>query len=123
MPDSVLLEVAKQVPFAVLLFAAILVFLDHLKKVDAARMTHDKEMETLRITAAKERETEQRTHQNNMNNMWAVNIKNIVDRQEQTAKMIADALAEHENASKERYEKMSITKDLLDAAKETLRKK
>lgn len=123
MSDGVMLEVAKQIPFAVLLFAAILVFLDHLKKVDSARMLHDKDMETLRITAAKERETEQRTHQNNMNNMWAVNIKNIVDRQEQTAKMIADALSAHEEASRERYEKMNITKDLYDAAKETLRKK
>lgn len=118
-----MLEVAKQIPFAVLLFAAILVFLRHLKEVDAARMTHDKDMETLRITAAKERETEQRTHQNNMNNMWAVNIKNIVDRQEQTAQMIADALSAHETASRERYEKMNITKDLLDVAKETMRKK
>lgn len=123
MGDSVMLEIAKQVPFAALLFAAILVFLDHLKKVDAQRMLHDKEMETLRITAAKERETEQRTHQNNMNNMWAVNIKNIVDRQEQTAKMIADALAAHEDASRERYEKMGITKALFDAAKETINRK
>jgi hypothetical protein len=123
MGDSVWVEVAKQVPFAVVLFAAILVFLDHLKKVDAARMLHDKEMETLRITAAKERETERRAYDASMNNMWAVNIKNIVDRQEQTAKMIADALSEHERASKDRYEKMNITKDLLDVAKEKLKGK
>lgn len=123
MSDSVLVEVAKQIPSAVILFGVIVVFLNYLQKEAAASRAHDKDMETLRINAAKEREAERRTHESDMNNMWAVNIKNIVERQEQTSKMIADALDRHEVASKERYDKMGITQDLLDAAKENIRKK
>jgi hypothetical protein len=122
MSDSVLLEVAKQIPFAVILFAIILVFLDHLKKVDSARMAHEKEMETMRLSAAKEREIEKRTFDTQVNNMWANSIKNIVDGQKETAKMIADSLADHEQNSKERYEKMGITRDLLEAARDRERR-
>jgi hypothetical protein len=123
MSDSVLLEVAKQIPFAVILFAVIVVFLNHLQKEAAAVRTHDKEMETLRITAAKERESERRLHESEMSNFWAVTIKNMNDQQTQALQAIAKMIADHEEADKTRYENMHITKDLLEVAKETLKKR
>ncbi len=123
MTEPVLIEMVKQTPFAAILFGVILVFLRHLEKKDDARMAHEKDMETMRINAAKEQEALRREHDTTLNNMWAVNIKNIVEQQQKTGQLIADALAEHEKASRERYEKMGITKDLFEAAKETRRKK
>lgn len=121
MSDSVLLKVAEQVPFAVILFGVILVFLDHLKKVDAARMAHEQGMETMRIAAAKERELDRRQHESAMNNFWAVTIKNLTDNQTQALQSIAKMISDHEEADKTRYEGMRITKDLLELARERLK--
>ena len=123
MSDSVLLEIAKQIPFAVILFAVIVVFLNHLQKEAAAVRTHDKEMETLRIQAAKEREAERRLHESEMSNFWAITIKNMNDQQTQALQAIAKMISEHEESDKTRYENMHITKDLLEVAKKTLEKR
>lgn len=122
MSENVLIEVAKQVPWAVIVFAVIFVFLKRMSESEAARLAHEKELEAQRIAAAKDRATSEREHQASVNNLWAQNIKSITERWEQTSKQIADALSEHERASQERYNKMNITQDLLEAAKENLRR-
>ena len=122
MSENVLIEVAKQVPWAVIVFAVIFVFLKRMSESEAARLAHEKELEAQHIAAAKDRATSEREHQASVNNLWAQNIKSITERWEQTSKQIADALSEHERASQERYNKMNITQDLLEAAKENLRR-
>jgi choline-glycine betaine transporter len=121
--DQVLIEIGKQAPWAVVLLVVFFVFLKHMRETETARMAHEEKLETQRIAAAKERETERRAQESNNNNMWANNIKTITERWEQTTKTIAEALAEHERASRERYDKMRVTQDLLDAAKENLTRK
>ena len=123
MSDEVLKELGKQAPWAVVLLVVFFVFLKHMRDADTARMAHEEKIETQRISAAKERSQEQRQHEAENNNMWANNIRLITERWEHTTKTIADALAEHERQSRERYEKMTITQDLLDAAKDNLRKR
>jgi len=134
MSDSVLLEIAKQIPFAVILFGVIVVFLKYLERQTDKNLAHEKEMEAMRIAAAKERNADQREFDAETRNLWAVNFKNIVDRQEQmfqmlgermkeTANIYAAALDDHDRKSEERYEKMGITQDLLQAAKENMRRK
>ncbi len=141
MSDGVLLKVAEQIPFAVILFGVILVFLRFLEKVDDKRiaqdkdrLAHEKEMEVLRINAAKDRETEKRTFDNQTNNMWANSLKEILADQKaamqmlaqqlrETAQAFAGSLEEHEKKSQERYKNMNITQDLLEAAKDQLRQK
>jgi len=120
--ENVLIEVAKQVPWAVIVFAVIFVFLKYMRESETARLAHEKELEAQRIAAAKERATAEREHQASVNNLWAQNVKSMTEQLVQTSKQIADALSEHERASQERYNKMNITQDLLDTAKEELRR-
>lgn len=122
MSENVLIEVAKQVPWAVIVFAVIFVFLKYMRESETARLAHEKELEAQRIAAAKERATAEREHQASVNNLWAQNVKSMTEQLVQTSKQIADALSEHERASQERYNKMNITQDLLDTAKEELRR-
>lgn len=123
MSENVLIEVAKQVPWAVIVFAVIFVFLKYMRESETARLAHEKELEAQRIAAAKERSTAEREHQASVNNLWAQNVKSMTEQLVQTSKQIADALSAHERASEERYNKMNITQDLLDTAKEELRRK
>jgi hypothetical protein len=134
MSDGVLLEIARQIPVAVILFGVIVMFLRHLERSEDKRLAHDKEMESLRIAAAKEREAERRAYDATTNNMWAVSIRGIVESQEKTAAAIAERLEQstnsfvealnvHERNSQERYKGMGITQGLLEAAKEGMRTK
>ena len=84
-------------------------------------VTQESKREQQRIENAKERAIEQRAYDMQVQNMWANNIKAIIEKVDGGQKMIADALNEHERASRERYEKMGITDDLLKYAKENLR--
>lgn len=139
MSDSVLLKVAEQIPFAVILFGVILVFLRYVEKADDKRiaqdkdrLAHEKEMEILRINSAKEREAEKRESDRQTNNMWANSFREIQSSQQDAWKALADqlkdignafssALDEHERKSQDRYKSMNITQDLLEAAKDQLR--
>jgi hypothetical protein len=141
MSDSVLLKVAEQIPFAVILFGVILVFLRYVEKADDKRiaqdkdrLAHEKEMEILRINSAKERETEKRESDRQTNNMWANSFREIQSSQQDAWKELADqmkeigkafsnALDEHDKKEQERYKSMNITQDLLEAAKDQLRMK
>jgi uncharacterized membrane-anchored protein YjiN (DUF445 family) len=141
MSDSVLMEVAKQVPFAVILFGVIVIFLRHLEKLDdkriaqdTARMAHEKEMEILRMNSAKERETERRAFDTQVNGMWANSIKEILQKQDanhqllvdhlkEMAKAFGSMLEEHDRNDEERYKNMGITQNLLEAAKDQIKGK
>jgi len=109
--NEVLIEMAKQVPGALAVIGTVYLFL----KAESER-------ENRRIANAKEMEMERRAHEIEKNNMWSSFIKNLIDSQNNASAVISNALAEHEIASKERYEKMGITNDLLKVAKETLKK-
>jgi hypothetical protein len=50
--------------------------------------------------------------------MWANSIKMIVDQQKEAHIVILAALKEHDKASQERYERIGITNDLIQAVKD-----
>lgn len=109
--NDVYVEMIKQAPLGAAMIIIVYLFL-----------TTDNKREQQRIENAKERATEQRAYDMQVQNMWASNIKAIIEKVDGGQRMIADALNEHERASRERYEKMGITDDLLQAAKEMLKK-
>jgi hypothetical protein len=109
--DNVYVEMIKQAPIGAAMIFIVYLFL-----------SNENKRAEQRIINAKERQAEQRNYDLQVQNMWANNIKGIIERIDDGQKMIATALAEHERASRERYEKMGITDDLLQAAKEMLRK-
>lgn len=109
--NDVYVEMIKQAPLGAAMIIIVYLFL-----------TTENKREQQRIENAKERMAEQRAFDAQLQNMWANNIKSIIDRVDEGQKMIATALNEHERLSRERYEKMGITDDLLQAAKEMLKK-
>jgi len=109
--NEVLIEMAKQVPGALAVIGTVYLFLKA-----------ENEREQRRITNAKEMEMERRAHEIEKNEMWSSFIKNLIDSQNNSSTVIANAIAEHEVASRDRYEKMGITNDLLKVAKENLKK-
>jgi hypothetical protein len=102
--NDVWIKFIEQAPWAAAIIFTVYMFLKHLKDLDQARSLNAANM-------ARER----REHELQINNMWAVNIKTLVEKQDEMFGLIAQSLAEHEKASKERYEKMSVTKDLIAA--------
>jgi hypothetical protein len=74
--------------------------------------------ETRRIENAKQHEEERRAHELQINNMWASFFKNISDDQGKANALIIKTMQQHEDAAEERYKKMRITQDLIQAVKE-----
>lgn len=109
--DNVWIEMAKASPIGLAMIAIVWIF-----------VTNENKRDQQRIENGKERAAEQRAYDMQVQSMWANNIKAIIDRVDEGQKMIAQALNEHERLSRERYEKMGITDDLLRAAKEMLKK-
>ena len=120
--SDILIESAKQVPALVALVVLVVViirlFLAAEDKREAQRIANDKQLETERSTNAKALEEMRQKHESQTIAMLAEAIKHTSDEFSKTAKMIIDALDDHEEKSKDRYQKMNITKDLLEAAKD-----
>ena len=96
--------------------------MNFLGKAEDKRLADDKEMEILRSKNAEEREKQRREHELTISNMQALNMKSLIDKITESSKDIAEALKAHEEASKGRYEKMGITDDLLQLARERLKR-
>lgn len=123
MDSGLLGKLSEQAPYLVIILLLVWAFLNYIGKLDDKRMAHESAMEKTRTDNARERERERREHEMVIANMQAQNMKQLIDSVTQTMRSVADALKAHEEASKERYEKMGITDDLLQAARENLRKK
>jgi hypothetical protein len=121
MNESLFIELAKQVPNLVIFLLIIYMFQKGDEKKELQRVENARRLEDKREAHEKALEVGRQAHDTQMNNMWANYIKSIIDQQNATFKVIMDALNDHELASKERYERMGITKELLDAAKEVAR--
>ena len=108
--DQVLLELIRQVPSAAAVIGAVYLFLKR-----------EKEAEEIRTRNAAALEDKRQAHDSQINNMWAGYIKSIIEQVQQGNKTIVDTIAAHGKESAERYEKLGITQDLIDAVKEQSR--
>lgn len=97
----------KELPVAAALILIVYLFL-----------SNDNKREQQRIENAKAMEAERKNHEMQINAMWAQHIKMLVDNQTEGNTTIVKALTEHELNSQRRYERMGITKDLLDSVRE-----
>lgn len=104
--NDVWIKFIEQAPWAAAIVLTVYMFLKHLKDLDAAHAVN-----------AADQAKERREHELQINNMWAVNIKTLVEKQNESFGMIATALAQHDKESKERYDKIGMTKDLIAAVK------
>ena len=108
--ESWVVELIRQVPSAAAVIGTVYLFLRWMEKSDERREVN-----------AKERAMEDRAHQIQINTLWANTIKGALDQQDRTAlkttEMIVDKLAAIDKAAEDRYKKMNITQDLIDAVK------
>lgn len=120
MSENLFIELAKQVPNLVIFLAVVYMFQKNNEKQEQLRIENARRLEDKREAHEKTIEERRQAHDREMNNMWANNVKSLIDQQNQTFKMVVDIINDHEKASQDRYERMGITKDLLDAAREKI---
>jgi len=104
--DAILLELARQLPSALAIGAVVFLFL-----------RHDEHKETRRDENAKAAAIERRSHEVAQNQVWSNFIHSIIEKQDQTYKLISESLANHEENSAERYKRIGATQDLLKRAR------
>ena len=110
--DETLRALAVNVPAAFAVIATVWMFLRAEEKREERREAN-----------AKAKESENKDHELLMGQMWANHISTLVAKTDEIFKLIAEALSDHEEASKERYERMNITQDLVKLARERAEKR
>ena len=105
--DEIIKALAVNVPAAAAVIATVFMFLSSDQKRDERRAAN-----------AKEKAIEDREHQLKVNQMWTSNIKIVLAKQDETFELISKTLTDHEAASKDRYERMNITQELIKAVKD-----
>ena len=110
--DAILLELARQLPSAIAIGAVVFLFLKY-----------DERKEQRRENNAREQSIERREHDKMKDTIWANSIHQIISKQEEMFKMIANIISVHEEKSEERYERMQVTQDLIKMAKAKAKEK
>jgi hypothetical protein len=110
--DETLKALAVNVPAAVAVIATVWMFLRAEEKREERREAN-----------AKSKDQENKSHELMMGQMWATHIDSLMMKTDETFKLLANALSTHEKASKERYDRMQITQDLVKMARAEAEKK
>jgi len=103
--DAILQELVKQLPSAIAIGLVVFFFLRHEERADIRRAEN-----ATRINLER-REFEKQKDEHFMNA-----VKALIDKQEETFKLISDALADHELNSAERYKRIGATQKLIELA-------
>lgn len=104
--DSLWAELARNIPSA-----AAVIFTVYIMSYFEERR------EKRREENAKEKSQEDRAHELEMQKLWRDSFNLMNGKTDETFKLIAEMVDNHEKASIERYEKMGVTKDLIKMAK------
>ena len=106
--DNWVTELIRQAPSAAAVIGTVYLFLRFIEKENQRHADR-----------AKEKAIEDRSHQIDINNLWANTIKEALKQNDETAitttQMIVDKLAYMDKAAEARYEKMIITQELIEA--------
>ena len=101
------IELIKSIPWGAAIITVVFLFLRHMK-----------EMEIMKINAAKEKAADDRANQLAIANMQANGMKEILEGIKQSFLLIAEKITQHDKESKERYDKIGNTKELMKAIKD-----
>jgi hypothetical protein len=115
--NELLIELVKQAPVLAGLIVLVWMFQLAEEKRERQRVENAKLLEDKREAHETNMETKRQTHDSQMNNMWASYIKSIIDQQNESIKALMELINDHETSSQRRYERMGITKELIDAVK------
>lgn len=103
--EAILLELTRQLPSALAIGAVVFLFLRHVERQEAQR-----------ITNAKERNAELRQMEQRKETYFMTALQALVTKQDETYKLISDALTDHELNSQERYKRIGATQELMKRA-------
>lgn len=117
MEASVIAKIIEASPY----LGFILLFMWFEAKREDKRIANAAELETRREKHEIEIEDKREAHDRDINNMWAGYIKTLIDQQSLTSKALMDTITAHEESSQERYDRLGITQELIDAVKESQR--
>lgn len=107
--DSMWTELARNIPAAAAVIFTIYI------------MSHYEERrEQRREQNAKDKANEDREHEIKMQEMWSASLNLMNGKTDETFKLIAEMLDNHEKASADRYQKMGITQELIKITKKHL---
>ncbi len=113
--NDVWIKLIEQSPWAAAIILIVYMFLTYLGKLEDKRIVRDSDGEKARTESAKERERERRDHEMTIANLQANSMKQMLEQMASGMEIIAKALSDHDKASRERYEKIGMTKDLIAA--------
>lgn len=118
MDSTIYIELIKQAPYIAALIVLVGIFIWDGNRREEGRLRSDKDLEDLRVKNATELEDRREKHEREINNMWANSIKMLIDQQDKAHQVMMSALKEHDKASQERYDRIGITNDLIQAVKD-----
>jgi hypothetical protein len=118
MDSTIYIELIKQAPYIAALIVLVGIFIWDGNRREASRSQSDRDMENLRTKNATELEDRREKHEREINNMWANSIKMLIDQQDKAHQVMMSAIKEHDRASQERYDRIGITNDLIQAVKD-----
>jgi len=120
--DEVLIEMAKQVPAALMVGAVVWMFLKAAEKERAERIANAKEISDVQRAHELQMEASRRGRELEINNLWATTVKNLMATQDTNNQIIVTAIKDMHIDISEQYKNMGITKELYNAAKELLKR-
>lgn len=104
--DSLWAELARNIPSA-----AAVIFTVYIMSYFEERR------EKRREDNAKDKSQEDRAHETKMQEMWRDTFNLMNNKTDETFRLIAEMVDNHEKASVERYERMGVTQDMIKLAK------
>jgi len=119
--DTVLLEMIKQVPAAAAVLGTVFLFLKAMREERIDRALNAKDIRDKQMAHDVQLSGLSRSRDLEMNNLWAVTVKNIIAAQNTSMESIIDAVADLKKTTVEQYVKLGITQDLFKIAKEELK--
>ena len=119
--DNTIFEMAKQVAAAMAVVGTVYLFLRSMREERIDRALNAKDIREKQMAHDVQLSQLTRSRELEMNNLWAVTVKNMLAAQNVAMESIVDAVADLKKTTVEQYVKLGITQDLLKTAKEQLK--
>lgn len=120
--EQAIIEMIKNAPWAAALILVVRMFLQAQKDTEAQRIINAKDASDKQHDHELQLENAKRGRELEVNNLWASTVKNLMTDQNNNHKEIVGVLQDIKITISEQYKKMGITQDLLDLAKDELRR-
>ena len=119
--DNTIFEMAKQIAAAMAVVGTVYLFLRSMREERIDRAINAKDMREKQMAHDVQLSQLTRSRELEMNNLWAVTVKNMLAAQNVAMESIVDAVADLKKTTVEQYVKLGITQELLRTAKEQLK--